>query len=473
MRISLLGLLVAVCTALLVAPAADAKMAKCIGGVGKCHVWNAKVGPVDDGDTVNVKVVGTKKWQKVRLNGVQAMELHVYKHNHRAGECDSVPATLRLAALLKAAKKNVRLYAMHKNSKAVGDRVRFRRTIAAKIGGRWTDVGAQLIKEGHALWIPSSEEWAWNGEYSKLAQQAAASHKNLWNPTHCGTGPSPTSAIAMKLKWDAEDNDAQNVNGEWVRLTNLDPVNTISLKGWWLRDSYLRTDLHGPNKGRGFLFPSNAVIPPGGSIRIHAGHGSNTATDLYWGLNEAPFENATNDKKQVGDGSYLFDPKGNIRASVQYPCRFGNCTDPLAGKLKVSARYKGGVHPATHQINEWVYIKNVSAAPVSLWQYDLESVPWFYEFGPADVIQPGKSIVVFVSSRPNRVPPADGTPAPLWVPVVAGLVPFQDTQPNGFRAWNNSHAPLLADNKDVVTVRNPAGAPVACASWGGLGCPKI
>ena len=139
----------------------------------------------------------------------------------------------------------------------------------------------------------------------------------------------------------------------------------------------------------------------------------------------------------------------------------------------MTARYKGGVHPATGQINEWVIIKNTTDAPISLAQYELESVPWFYEFNAGDVILPHKAIAIFMSKMLTRVPARDGVPAPLWTPVRAGLLPFGDVQPGGFRAWNNTHAPLLADNKDVVTIRNPAGAPVACASWGGIGCPRI
>jgi endonuclease YncB( thermonuclease family) len=468
MRVSLVGLLVAAVTALVIAPAASAKMAPCLGGQpgSKCNIWNARVGPVDDGDTVNVKVNGTKKWLKVRLNGVQAPELHVYKHNHRSGDCGAVKATLRLVALMKAAHKHVRLYAMHKNSRAIGDRTRYRRSIGVKIGGKWTDAGSVLMGEGLALWIPSSEEWAWNGPYSRLAQQAQAAHRNIWNPKYCGPGPASTSPIHMKLKWDAEDNDANNVNGEWVRLTNLDPVKPISLRGWWLRDSYLRTDLknHHGNKGKGFLFPSNAVIPPLGSIRVHAGHGSNSATELFWGLSDAPFENVTGDKKQVADGGYLYDPKGNIRAFVQYPCRTGSCTDPLAGKVSVSARYQGVDY-------EWVDVKNISAAPIFLKEYEMESVPWFHEFGAQDVLQPGKAITLLVQN-PQRVPIASGTPPVL--PVKAGVPPFRDTQAGGFRpfAWGN-HGALFGDKKDVVTLRNPMGAPVTCAAWGGEHCPGV
>ena len=52
---------------------------------------------------------------------------------------------------------------------------------------------------------------------------------------------------------------------------------------------------------------------------MHVGRGANSATDLYWGLGETIFENATNDKKKAGDGAYLFDPKGNLRCVRDVP----------------------------------------------------------------------------------------------------------------------------------------------------------
>ena len=42
--------------------------------------------------------------------------------------------------------------------------------------------------------------------------------------------------------------------------------------------------------------------------------------------------------------------------------------------------------------------------PGRLNEYELESVPWFYEFGPRDVLQPGQAVVVFVDDKPNQVP---------------------------------------------------------------------
>ena len=475
MRNSLLGLAVALMATLLLAPTASAKFGPCLAGVSggpRCTVWDARVGVVDDGDTIQARVKKGGSFsprQSVRINGLQAMEIHNYGHGaKRSGDCHSLEASRRLSQLVGG--KMVRLTAQKASSTTTGEggRIRARRSVAVKQGGKWVDVGSIMMREGWALPFPNGNEWASNGLYSKLAQEAAAKRKNLWNPAGCGVGPSPTAAFALKLKWDADGGpggvpDEKNVNGEWVRLSNPTGV-PVSIGGWWLRDSHFRGPRSGNFKGRGYQFPASTVIPAFSSIRLHVGRGANNATDLYWGLGETIFENASNDKKKAGDGAYLFDPKGNLRAYSMYPCRNGGCTDPLAGKVDVSARYHGVEY-------EWVYIKNTSAAPISLFQYELESSPWFYEFNPGDVIEPGKTLVVFMADRPRTVPPRNGSP-PI-VPVLAGVPPFGDTQSNGFRAWNNSNAPLLSDNKDVVTLRNPGGSPVACAAWGGERCPSI
>lgn len=469
MRISLVGLLGVALTAIVFPSAAGAATGPCLAGVPgtpKCTMWEARVGVVDDGDTVQARVKRAGKFggrESVRLNGVQAMEIHNYGHGaKRSGDCHSLEASKRMSQLVGG--KTVRLTAQKGSSTTTGEggRVRARRNIAVQKGGKWVDVGSIMIAEGWGLPFPNGNEWASNGLYRKLAQEAAAKKKNLWNPTGCGVGPSPTASFAMKLKWDAEDNDEHNINGEWVRLTNSTAA-PVSIGGWWLRDSHFRGPRSGNHKGRGYQFPQNTVIPAGSTVRLHVGRGSNNTNEYYWGLGETIFENATLDKKKAGDGAYLFDPKGNLRAYSMYPCVAGDCSDPLAGKVQVTARYQGIEY-------EWVYVKNTSAAPISLYQYELESVPWFYEFNRSDIVQPGKSIVVFVDDQPRTVPLRNG--APPIIPARAGLPPFEDTQPGGFRNWGHKEA-LFGDGKDVVSLRNPAGNPVTCAAWGGMRCPNI
>ena len=372
------------------APAASA--APCLGGLAgsKCLAWSAKVVNVDDGDTLTVRIAGAGV-QQIRLNGVQTMELWAYKPNHRAGYCHALAARNRLASLVQG--RRVRLFAQHKNSRSVGEgRARYRRTVGVKSGGRWVDVGSVLVREGLALWLPNGDEWAWNGPYSKLAQQAQRGRRNLWNPTACGAGPSQSSPLRMKLKWDAANNDARNANGEWVRIWNLGE-RPVPLGGWWLRDSYLRGQLHGRKKGRGFQFPRGAAIEPNRSVTVFAGRGRHKGATFHWGLPDAPFENVTGGRTRIGDGAYLFDPDGDIRSFVQYPCRFGNCRDGLAGKLDIRATPRG---------IEFITIRNTSNGPIDLAEYEVESVPWFYEFGRGTVLQPRQALVLYIGRGPRR-----------------------------------------------------------------------
>ena len=418
-------------TAVAAAPA-HADRGPCIPGTKKptCVIWTGTVGAVDDGDTIMVDIAGdgTSREKKIRLTGIQAMELSVYgRKRGREGECHGVAAAERLEGIIRKGRSKVRIAARSASS-TTGARGRLRRAVTVRHGGTRVDPAKQLIEEGLGLWFPHAVEWPWNESYSRLAERARLKGIGIWNPNACG--PAPSAAIApprMKVKWDGGGIDGRDPNGEWARITNTDPSRTLLLGGWWFRDSHLRR----------YTFPRNAAIPPGESIRVHPGNGANDENTFHWGLGETIFENASRDRKQMGDGGYLFDSKGNLRAAVQYPCRV-RCPEPLADKVQVVARPKG---------NESVVIKNTSNDVVRLWEYEIESRPWFYEFDRDAVLEPGQEFT-------------------LWIERLEG-----EEGPRN-RNWNFDK-PLLADRKDVVTLRNPMGAPVRCDAWGGMSCPKI
>ena len=260
-------------------------------------------------------------------------------------------------------RREFRLVSLHGSSKTHGGRARLRRSIQVKRGGRWIDPAAELLERGLVLPFPSGQEWAWNGYYRRLAQEAALKGVGLWNPISCRKpGPWQLNPLTIKVKWDAPGID--KASGEWMRITNFGST-PVPLRGWSIRDSHLRGDKHKP----GYKFPASAVIPPNGSLKVVVGKGSNTDTTFYWGMpqKETVFENASNDKKQAGDGAYLFDPHGELRAYTMYPCRVG-CSEPLARKVSVSARYQGLEH-------EWVTIKNDSSAPIGLYEYEAREQP--------------------------------------------------------------------------------------------------
>ena len=283
------------------------------------------------------------------------------------------------------------------------------------------------MAEGHGLWDPHGTEWAWNNTYAKLAGFAARAGDGIWDTDSCGAGPAAGRPLSLKVKWNADGADGRNVNGEFIRISNTDPNADVSLNRWWARDAFLRR----------YTFPASAVVPAGGSILLRVGKGSNDADTFFWRQSSSVFENVLGGRKGFGDGGYLFDPQGDLRAWAVYPCRVG-CSESLKGKVKLDAQRKAP---------ESIRVTNTSSGPIDLSEYEIESAPYFYEFAPGTILPEQESIVVNVAGKRSN-----------------------DTE--FVKHWGFSKF-LLADGKDAVTLRNPLGAPVKCATWGGARCPKV
>jgi endonuclease YncB( thermonuclease family) len=300
-----------------VAPPAEAHKTRCTSDPGspRCHVWYGKVKLVADGDTIDVDLYGdhSRERARIRLTGINAPELHRYSHyaNRRRGECHGVAATNRLESLIRRGHWRVRIAAQHPRSHSGA---RLRRQISVKVAGHWIDLNRTMLEEGRALFLGNNEEWAWNRRYQAVAEEASARGEQIWNPRGCGAGPAADIAPTMHLKYDAVGNDYQNVNGEWVRIFN--PTDApLALDRWWFRDSW---------KER-YYFPDWAQIPAHGSVLLRMGHGQNGGGVFHWGRPTPPFENPRPHRGKSGDGGYLFDPRGNLRAWVIYPCVASFC----------------------------------------------------------------------------------------------------------------------------------------------------
>ena len=428
MRRFLLPLLTALTIAAALPAAASATVGPCVPeepAGPQCQVWTGKVTRVSDGDTVDVDVAGdgTRKPIRVRMIGLQAMEQSTYSANEqrRRGECHALEATQRLISLVRPRRRTVRIAALDPSSKTG---VRWRRSVAIRVNGRWSDVGRRMISEGHALFLPNGRETAYNRAYNRLAQEAASKGLGIWNPGHCGIGPSENAPLKLWVNWDADGADERNLNGEWVKVKNFDPVNAVPLARWWIRDSHLRR----------YTFPAGASIGPGQTMTFYVGSGTDTATSFYWGLDEPVFENVTNDERAMGDGAYLFDPDGDLRAWMTYPCR-ASCTDPFAGALEISVEPRG---------REYISVANVSDRPVDLEGYRLASEPYGYPFGPRSVLQPGEVMRIQTGGSPQ-----------------------QDTRL--FRHWGQPD-PILDNAGDVVRLTTFDEIDLDCFAWGRGAC---
>lgn len=420
-------LLLVLCGLALTAPAAaEARSGSCLvpGVKTKCSIWTGKVTYIGDGDTVYVRVNGfdPPRTVSVRFTGINAMEQTVYGSNPaaRRGDCHALEATSRLESLIRRGGGRVRLAAMDASS---ASRSRWRRAVAVKIGGRWRDVNRILVKEGLAVWLPNGNEWVWNASYSALAERAAAAHRGVWNPTACGRGPEDWARLRVEVNGDADGTDQENLNGEWVRIRNLDPVRPVHLGGWSLRDS-------APG---GYVFPDWTTIPPGETLTVHVGKGTNTWTEQFMGKRGPIFENSTGGRGN-GDSALLLDPQGDIRAWSTYPCRLA-CADPLAGALDVIADPSG---------RESVTVRNVGKATADLDGYRLWSSPHVYAFPLGTVLAPGEQLMVQVVGDPE-----------------------EDTRL--VKYWGKPGT-ILNDGGDVVRLTNLRGTVLDCYAFGTATC---
>jgi hypothetical protein len=128
-----------------------------------------------------------------------------------------------------------------------------------------------------------------------------------------------------------------------------------------------------------------------GPARLHVGRGTSSGNDFYWALGNTAFENA-GDARDLGDGAYLFDPKGDLRAWMLYPCLVA-CSDPYQGALQVAA------HPRRP---ESATIRNVSGQPVDLYGYAFTIEGTTAPFAPGTILQPGETMTFFPQGSPDQ-----------------------------------------------------------------------
>ena len=80
------------------------------------------------------------------------------------------------------------------------------------------------------------------------------------------TSIASSSVYISAINFDAPGNDHNNLNGEWVRISNSGAISE-SLAGWTLSDEGVKHQ---------YTFPSFS-LDPGASVTVFTGCGSNSA----------------------------------------------------------------------------------------------------------------------------------------------------------------------------------------------------
>lgn len=102
------------------------------------------------------------------------------------------------------------------------------------------------------------------------------------------------SIVFSATQFNAPGDDRQNVNGEWVQLTNRGD-DTVLIAGWTLSDN---------SRSTLYTFPAVYLVP-GETVTIFSGTGTLNNTALYMGKTEPVWGNS-------GDIAILKDGSGNI-----------------------------------------------------------------------------------------------------------------------------------------------------------------
>ena len=303
------------------------------------HVWECGiVYKHEDGDTTHVKTT-TNKLVEVRNIGLQTPEMAKAKPGggHWPAQCGAQQAYENFMGLMPEEITIVQLRSITNGANGWGGGSRPTRSVYKlnnATGQFDIDVQAEQIKAGWSMWWPTAAEWAHNKEYLDLMNDAKARGVGLWNPNLCGTATGGVPSMWFNQNAPAIDGDAEPAFGEYVILKNETNA-AMDLTGWSLRDNSLNffwdavngTWMQGLNKF------GSMILQPGEHRIIYldnpAGYPLSPSEYEYfnWSRN-APGAQLTNGSIGAafsanyinGDGVYLQDANGNMRASMTNPC---------------------------------------------------------------------------------------------------------------------------------------------------------
>jgi micrococcal nuclease len=237
---------------------------------------------VVDGDTL--EVTGPSGEMTVRVIGINAPE---------SDECFSDEATDAFADLVSGAE--LVLVDDRSDVDQFGRALRYVETTDG------VDVGAELVAGGYAIARRYPPDDARADAYSELQREARREQRGLWAPDACGSGDAVGAQVEVEVNADAPGDDGVNLNGEWVRFTNVG-VDPIDLDGWEVADE---------SASNRYRF-EDLRLEPGANVTLFSGCGPDGASIRYWCQSGSAVWNNS------GDTVFLRDDRGNIVVSSSY-----------------------------------------------------------------------------------------------------------------------------------------------------------
>jgi micrococcal nuclease len=167
--------------------------------------------------------------------------------------------------------------------------------------GRWlryvftkdSFVNAELIQQGLATVFIVGNDTKYANLMKCLEQEAKQNRRGIWSATS-------KYNIALFVNYDAPGSDVENMNGEYVIITNTGTT-TINLQNWSIKDEATHI----------YTFP-DVLLSPNGNLTLYTGTGQNSNITLYWNSKEPIWNND-------GDTAFLFDANGDLASTISFP----------------------------------------------------------------------------------------------------------------------------------------------------------
>ena len=171
------------------------------------------------------------------------------------------------------------------------------RTLAyVSVGGEMAN--AALLQAGLAhLFV--LEPITYYQHFQTMQEEARTKQLGMWAPGGC-TGPLKITTLHA----NAQGDDRENLNGEYVRICNISPRD-LNLRGFSLAD----------RQGHRYIF-TKGLLRPGYTILLFTGAGNNVVEGVdqlrvYWGSSYPIWNNK-------GDEASLRDPQGRLIDTFVY-----------------------------------------------------------------------------------------------------------------------------------------------------------
>lgn len=323
---------------------------------------------------------------------------------------------------------------------ATGQKDRLLYRVSVERNGTRYDLTEELLKRGLALWMPYMDQPTKFQRYHRIAEAAARSGVRLFAGDRCSAGPSPDANLKIDVQWESDPN-----MGEHSRIYNNGP-GSLDVDNWIIRGGRVRR----------MRIPSGGPIAPGEMLTVHHASGTNTRLHRYLGSRQLwpdidvfnPFPNG----RGGGEGGYLLDPGGDVRAWQMYAC-IRSCAHPADGKFAVTDSM---INPTCNDgqrscwQQEFVELTNTSTVAVNVGRLVIDIAPWTVELPPTLTLQPDDRIVVWSG---------DGTYNKQTGAVTTHNFYLKATD-----------YPPLTNPGDRVVMRTYHGHIAYCYSWGNVSC---